>query len=559
MTLQVSQRGTTSHVHKTWADTFRSKPQTYYQPTTYAEVQELVLAAKKAGATLMTVGSGHSPSDLTMTDQYMVNLDKLNRLLSVNPHSSGKYSDVTVEAGMRVFELNSVLDSHGLALQNLGSITDQSIAGLISTGSHGSTAFQGILSRQIVSLKLVDGNGELVSCSSDENPRLFRAALLSLGKIGIIVEATVRVVPSFRVKSYEQVIDFDELTDPRVWNTVWTSSEFIRIWWYPYVGKCVLWRGCKTKDEPTEAAKEFGNGGIGGKLWRLFYQSLLFISLKIVPSFTPSVSNWVFKSLYGHLEKTPKKELVVQKSFDAFSLDCLYSQYVNEWALPMDNGLEALKTLARKFLEARRNGEYFINDPVEVRCSNNALSKVTSKQFEERVKQREEIDIGAITGNDLKPYLDTSPELGDFEAEAKLVDGSMSKCPLVHNTLLTVPETNVTNSQLTLYLNLVMYRPFGVATPFGKFFKKFEDVLIPVGGKPHWAKNFIGDESYLPKELRGQHYADGDMIGFYEKTKKWYGEDLVEFQKIRREIDPDNVFLSGKAWAVRNGIVEIDE
>ena len=58
-----------------------------------------------------------------------------------------------MEAGTRIFELNEYLKRNNLAIQNLGSISDQSIAGLISTGTHGSTQYHGLVSQQVVSVK----------------------------------------------------------------------------------------------------------------------------------------------------------------------------------------------------------------------------------------------------------------------------------------------------------------------------------------------------------------------------------------------------------------------
>src|SRR3954447_21358572 len=56
---------------------------------------------------------------------------------------------VTVEAGIRVYKLNEELWKDGLALSNLGSISDQSISGAISTTTHGSSINFGNMSTQV--------------------------------------------------------------------------------------------------------------------------------------------------------------------------------------------------------------------------------------------------------------------------------------------------------------------------------------------------------------------------------------------------------------------------
>jgi L-gulonolactone oxidase len=56
---------------------------------------------------------------------------------------------VTVEAGIRVYKLNEILWEKGLALSNLGSISEQSIAGAVSTATHGSGVNFGNISSQV--------------------------------------------------------------------------------------------------------------------------------------------------------------------------------------------------------------------------------------------------------------------------------------------------------------------------------------------------------------------------------------------------------------------------
>ena len=138
-------RSTTDHLHHTWAKTFFSRPELYIRPQTIPEIQQLVTLARRCRRRIVTVGSGHSPSDLTCTSSWLVNLDDFNRILHVDP-STGS---VTVEAGIRLSDLGTQLEKHGLTLENLGSIDSQSIAGVIATGTHGSSLRHGLVSECI--------------------------------------------------------------------------------------------------------------------------------------------------------------------------------------------------------------------------------------------------------------------------------------------------------------------------------------------------------------------------------------------------------------------------
>lgn len=492
--------------HQTWAKTFICKPQLYLQPSTLLEIKDIVNNARKLSRRIMVVGSGHSPSDLTMASpkDWLVNLDKFNAILNESKSPDGKFTDITVESGLRIYELNDILKLKGLAIQNLGSISEQSIAGIISTGTHGSSQYHGLVSSQIVKLKLVNGMGDLVSCSETENVNLFKAALLSLGKIGIIVEVTIRAVPAFQIKSCQEVINFDTLVDN--FDSIWTTDEFIRVWWFPYTKKCILWRASKTTEPISHPRKSW----YGTFMGRLFYESLLYICTKFVPRLTPYIERFVFARQYGTIETFKKNgDISVQSSVDGLNMDCLFHQYVDEWAAPLTNGTDILRLLNKSIEEGQRTGEFYVHSPMEIRCSNTTLPNQTQD-----LSSRSIVDKGPIYGNITRPYLDTTPHLN------------------------YLPNEKVTNSQLTVYINATIYRPFDYTTDYKRWFKIFEEIMEAAGGKPHWAKNY--DSTMVTKS----------------KIEEWYGEDLIEWRKCRREMDPTGVFLSGEDWLTRNGVVE---
>src|SRR5699024_4543763 len=78
-----------------------------------------------------------------------------------------------------------------LSMINLGDIDVQTVAGAIATGTHGTGAAFGGLATQVVAVEMVTASGDLVTCSTDRNPRLFEAARLSLGAVGVITAMTL--------------------------------------------------------------------------------------------------------------------------------------------------------------------------------------------------------------------------------------------------------------------------------------------------------------------------------------------------------------------------------
>src|SRR5262249_54650638 len=133
---------------------------------------------------------GHSWSPLVVTNEILLNLDHLNELVMLDAESMR----VTVGAGIRLKQLNALLPQFGLALANLGSIAEQSIAGAAATGTHGTGLTIGNLATQIVGMHLVTANGQVHVLSAETTPELMRAARVNLGALGVVTQVTLQCV-----------------------------------------------------------------------------------------------------------------------------------------------------------------------------------------------------------------------------------------------------------------------------------------------------------------------------------------------------------------------------
>lgn len=151
-------------------------------------------------------GSGHSFSDIACTDGRLVLLDRMRGVLDVD-RGAGV---VRVQAGITIRELSERLAAHGLALENLGDIDVQSIAGAISTATHGTGARLRNIPSQVLALTLVLADGSTLECSEDRDPEVFRAARVALGALGIVAEVTLRCVPAFRLEGLDRPAPLQE-------------------------------------------------------------------------------------------------------------------------------------------------------------------------------------------------------------------------------------------------------------------------------------------------------------------------------------------------------------
>jgi L-gulono-1,4-lactone dehydrogenase len=207
-----------------WARTLKFKPERYCEPATEAAVIKIVKDALAKGGRVRACGGGHSWSDFVVTDQTLVQLDKLNKGL-VNDVRNNKY---TVQAGVRLKDLIGKLAKVGRGLRNLGSITEQSIAGAICTGTHGTGLRLGNLSTSIVGMKLVTGTGEPLSIREADGD-LLDAARVSLGALGIITEVTVEYVPIYNLEYAAYCCKFDDVVDK--FDVLNQENERFLLWW----------------------------------------------------------------------------------------------------------------------------------------------------------------------------------------------------------------------------------------------------------------------------------------------------------------------------------------
>jgi len=228
-----------------WGGNQSCAPAAVARPRSTREVSELVREAARSGARVKAVGSGHSFTGAACTSGVHVRLDAMSQVLWADP-DSGR---ARVQAGITPGRLNRELASRGLALENLGDISYQTLAGAVSTSTHGTGLGFGGLASQVEALELVAADGTVLSCSADEEPEVFAAARVGVGALGILTEATLRCVPAFRLAALEQPMRVDEVVG-RLDELV-ESNEHFEFFWVPHTGWALTKANNRTDAPPS--------------------------------------------------------------------------------------------------------------------------------------------------------------------------------------------------------------------------------------------------------------------------------------------------------------------
>jgi L-gulonolactone oxidase len=311
------------------------------------ELSEELSGAVADGLRVRVAGSGHSFTDLVPTDGLLLSLARMDGILDVD-RASGL---VRVQAGITLHSLSRTLAGHGLALANLGDIDVQTVAGAISTATHGTGARLPNLSAQVAGLQIVLADGSTLSCSARENAEVFRAARVGLGALGVIAEVTLQCVPAFTLRGVDapaplqQVLeDFEQLS---------LGNDHFELFVFPHADTALTRTNNRTEEQPRPRgrAAAYANDIL---LTNHAFDAICRVGRRF-PALIPSLNRLVTK-LAGSSTR-------VDGSAEIFATPRLVRFTEMEYALPRARGAEAVEAVMG--LVARER--FAVPFPIEVR------------------------------------------------------------------------------------------------------------------------------------------------------------------------------------------------
>ncbi|KAI9616004.1 hypothetical protein H4Q26_011256 [Puccinia striiformis f. sp. tritici PST-130] len=338
-----------------WSGEFKANPLAIFQPENEHQIKLILELCRRESRKFRCFGSGHSPSDLACSDDYMINLDHMSGLIEVDQ----KAKTMEVWAGTRLKDFNQLSHQHNLSLSVLGSISEQSVGGAISTAIHGCGYDYGCISTYVESLTLILADSSQVTVNESEGQELFKASLCGLGLTGVITRIA-------------------------------RSAEHVRMYWYPQVDQVKveqLNRTAKPRDQSTWGTL------LRDKLMRCFQwytQPAILLLTKFLPTATdlymtvcyhllnkPTISIEDIDEIHMEtleglikletLKRSPKNR--INTSASIFNFDCGPPHHTYEGAIPYELTAEALREF-RSFLLAenrKAGGGLKMHFPMEIR------------------------------------------------------------------------------------------------------------------------------------------------------------------------------------------------
>jgi len=216
---------------RNWGRSASSDPQFVSRAASVGDVVDTIAFARDKALAIKPIGAGHSFTAIGATDGVQLDISAIDGVLEVNGN------DVTLGAGTNLYQLPALLAPYKLALQNMGDIDRQTIAGAISTGTHGTGAKFGGLATQIVALTLVTADGTTLRISETENAELLPAARVGLGALGVVVDVTIRCVDEFVMHAVERPEPLDDVLDN--WIERATAADHFEFYWFPHTSSAL--------------------------------------------------------------------------------------------------------------------------------------------------------------------------------------------------------------------------------------------------------------------------------------------------------------------------------
>jgi L-gulono-1,4-lactone dehydrogenase len=332
-----------------WGRNQRVQPIRTVTPQSCEEVVAAVRAAARDGLAVKALGAGHSFNAIAVTEGVQLRPSGLTALRRFDA-STG---EITVESGMTLRRLTTLLERAGRTLANLGDIAEQTVAGAIATGTHGSGRRTAALAEQVTGLELVLADGSLVTCSAQEHPDLFQAARIGLGAFGVITAVTWRTEPMFLLRADERpmplttlLAEFDELSG---------VNDHLDVYWWPHTEQTLLKRNNRVEGpaRPLSAVRcwlddeVMANGAL----------AVLTHAGRAAPRFVPALNRLTTRAV--------PRRTYSDVAHRVFTSSRRVRFVETEWALPRGTLVPALRELAAVLERAR----LLVGLPIQIRIA----------------------------------------------------------------------------------------------------------------------------------------------------------------------------------------------
>jgi L-gulonolactone oxidase len=258
---------------------------------------------------------------------------------------------VRVEGGITLHDLNETLAANELALENLGDIDVQSIAGATATATHGTGARYRNLSANLQSIELLLADGSHVTVSERDDPDAWRAARVSLGALGVVTAVTIKALPAFTLRGVDATSPLEEVLAGL--DELVAENEHFEFYTFPHSPIAMTRTNNRVDDEPRPRSR--ASAWMHDIMLVNHMFNLVCRTGRRFPSLIPKL-NRMSARLSGGSER-------IDRSYRIFASPRLVRFTETEYAIPREHAVEAI----RACMDLVEREDHDVPFPFEVR------------------------------------------------------------------------------------------------------------------------------------------------------------------------------------------------
>jgi FAD-linked oxidoreductase len=372
---------------RNWAGDQSCEPVETVHPRNRDELAEAVGRAAAVGRKVSVAGSGHSFTEAALTGGTLVGIEALSGTIDADP-ASGL---VRVGGGTVLADLNDALSQLGLAMENLGDIDRQTIAGAISTGTHGTGAKLRNISSQVEGVELVLADGSVRELTAASEPGLLRAARVGIGALGAISAVTLRCVPAFTLHRVDTPRPIDEVLD--TFQERADANDHYEFFTFPYADSALVLERNRTEEPPRPRGRTAAYlNDIVLENWAL---ETLSATGKRFPRSIPRLARLAARLASGSSATDRSDRIFANERRVRFT--------EMEYGVPREHGPE----VARRVIEWVRANRYPVFFPIEMRVTagDDALLSLSHE------RDTAYIAVHQYRGMEWRPYFEAVEEI----------------------------------------------------------------------------------------------------------------------------------------------------
>jgi len=220
---------------RSWLDRWwtRTPPLTVLYPKNVEELLSIFAQARDNGSTLKVVGGSYRIGS-TNSDDIIVSLEFMDRLLGLDTN----VKTVTVEPGMKLSTLSTILSSINLCVDVAGRVPNLSVVDCLAVGGPGLGCGSAGLGASVVSLQVLTAGGEIVTWNWDNHVKQMGGVMGGLGMIGVVISATLQCYPLVLVTEISYLSSVREVME--TWHMVHRTSDHQQLTWFPFTELVII-------------------------------------------------------------------------------------------------------------------------------------------------------------------------------------------------------------------------------------------------------------------------------------------------------------------------------